>query len=95
MNKMVRMQFFLTAEQKRKLKVRAAATGVAVADVIRASIDRELSDKTAEAKGDWKDAWRQAAGMWADYGDLDEFYANRRKRRSKRREKTLKLMRGS
>ena len=92
---MVRTQVFLTAEQKRKLKVRAAATGVAVADVIRAGIDRELNDKTTEAKGDWKDAWRQAAGIWADYDDLDEFYANRRKRRAKRRERTLKLMRGS
>jgi hypothetical protein len=95
MNKMVRKQFFITAEQNRKLKVRAAATGVAVAELVRAGIDRELADKTAEdAQGEWKDAWRQAFGMWKGRDDLDEFYANRRKRRRKRREKTQKLMRG-
>lgn len=94
MNKMIRKQFFITAEQNRKLKARAAATGVAEAELVRAGIDRELDDnKAAAAKGDWKDAWRQAAGMWADRDDLDEFYANRRKRRGRRREKTQKLMR--
>ena len=94
MNKMVRTQVFITAEQKRKLKARAAATGVAVAELIRAGIDRELENNSAQAESDWKDAWRQAAGMWKDRDDLDEFYAERRKQRRKRRERLQRAMRG-
>jgi len=44
-------------------------------------------------KGDWKEAWRQAAGMWKDRDDIDDLMLRRRKRRRKRREDTLKLMR--
>jgi hypothetical protein len=94
MNKMVRKQFFITAEQNRKLKACAAAAGVAEAELIRAGIDRELAEKTAEAQGDWKDAWRQAAGMWADYDEIHDILAKRRKRRRKRRERVQKAMRG-
>jgi hypothetical protein len=94
MNKMVRQQLFVTAEQKRRIKTRAALSGVSEGEIIRRGIDRELEDNSAEAKGDWKDAWRQAAGMWQDRDDLDAFYADRRKRRRKRKEGTQKAMRG-
>jgi hypothetical protein len=94
MNKMVRQQLFITAEQKRRLKARAAATGKSEGEIMRRGIDRELNDKAAEAEGDWKDAWRQAFGMWKDRDDLDELYANRRKLRRKRRQKVQKLARG-
>ena len=94
MNKMVRQQLFITAEQKRRLKARAAATGMSEGEIIRRGIDRELDDKSAEAEGDWKDAWRQAFGMWKDRDDLDEFYANRRKRDNRRMERIRKQMRG-
>jgi hypothetical protein len=93
MNKMVRQQLFITAEQKRRLKARAAATGKSEGEIMRRGIDRELDDKSAEAEGDWKDAWRQAFGMWKDRDDLDEFYANRRKRDSQRMERIGKQMR--
>ena len=39
MTKMVRKQLFITEEQNRKLKERAAATGVSEAELIRAGID--------------------------------------------------------
>jgi hypothetical protein len=94
MNKMVRQQLFITAEQKRRIKGRAALTGMSEGEIIRRGIDRELEQETSPGEGDWKDAWRQAFGMWKDRDDLDEFYAERRKRRQKRREKTQKLMRG-
>ena len=94
MNKMVRQQLFVTAEQKKRLKMRAAATGRSEGEIIRRGIDRELDDKSAEAEGDWQDAWRQAAGMWKDRDDLDEFYANRRKRDGQRMERIRKQMRG-
>jgi predicted metal-dependent peptidase len=94
MNKMVRQQLFVTAEQKRRIKARAAATGKSEGAIIRRGIDRELADTSAEAEGDWKAAWRQAAGMWADYDEIDEIIARRRKRRRRRREAMQKLMRG-
>ena len=95
MNKMVRKQLFVTAEQKRRLQTRAALTGLSEGEIIRRGIDRELEDKSAEKQqGDWKDAWRQAFGMWKDRDDLDEFYADRRKRDSQRMERVRKQMRG-
>jgi hypothetical protein len=94
MNKMVRQQLFITAEQKRRIKTRAALTGISEGEIIRRGIDRELAHETATAEGDWKDAWRQAFGMWKDRDDLDEFYANRRKRDRLRMERIRKQMRG-
>ena len=94
MNKMVRQQLFITAEQKKRLKARAAATGKSEGEIMRRGIDRELDDKAAEAEGDWKDAWRQAAGMWADYDEIDEIIAERRKRGKQRMDRIRKQMRG-
>jgi hypothetical protein len=93
MNKMVRQQLFITTEQKRRIKTRAALTGVSEGEIIRRGIDRELEQETSAGEGDWKDAWRQAFGMWKDRDDIDEFYAERRKRRRKRRQTMQKRMR--
>jgi hypothetical protein len=94
MNKMVRKQLFITAEQKRRIKTRAALSGMSEGEIIRRGIDRELAEEATAGERDWKDAWRQAAGMWKDRDDIDAFYAERRKRRRKRRERALKAMRG-
>jgi hypothetical protein len=94
MNKMVRKQLFITAEQKRRLKTRAALTGMSEGEIIRRGLDRELAQETAAAEGDWKDAWRQACGMWADYDEIDEIIAARRKRDRQRMERIRKQMRG-
>ena len=94
MNKMVRQQLFITAEQKRRIKTRAALTGQSEGEIIRRGIDRELEQKTSAGEGDWKDAWRQAAGMWKDRDDIEEIIARRRKLTRKRLEKTRKLLRG-
>ena len=57
---------------------------------MRRGIDRELNDETVENGGDWKEAWRQAFGMWKDRDDIDKLYAERRRRRRKRRETTIR-----
>ena len=50
MNKMVRKQLFITAEQNRRIKSRAAITGLSEGEVIRRGIDRELDEKPAEPR---------------------------------------------
>jgi len=94
MNKMVRQQLFITTEQKRLIKTRAALTGISEGEIIRRGIDRELAQEMNTQEGDWKAAWRQAFGMWKDRDDIDDFYAERRKRRRKRRQRIQRLMRG-
>jgi hypothetical protein len=95
MNKMVRQQLFITAEQKRQIKTRAAATGMSEGEIIRRGIERELAQETAGQKEhDWKDAWRQACGVWAGYDEIDEIIAARRKRNRQRMERIRKQMRG-
>jgi hypothetical protein len=93
MNKMVRKQLFITAEQSRRIKTRAAVAGLSEGEVIRRGINRELDEETGVAEGDWKDAWRQAFGMWKDRDDIEEFYAERRKRDQQRMERIRKQMR--
>jgi hypothetical protein len=93
MNKMVRKQLFITAEQNRRIKSRAAVTGLSEGEVIRRGINRELDEKAGTAEGNWKDAWRQAFGMWKDRDDIEEFYANRRKRDRQRMQRIRKQMR--
>ncbi len=50
---MVRKQFFITADQNRRLKARARATGQAEADIVRQGVDLALS-----AEGGTADDWR-------------------------------------
>jgi hypothetical protein len=94
MNKMVRQQLFITAEQKRRIKTRAALTGMSEGEIIRRGIDRELEQEKSSGEGDWKEAWRQAFGMWKDRDDLDEFYARLRRRSKERMARIRKQMRG-
>ena len=94
MNNMVRQQLFVTAEQKRRIKTRAALIGVSEGEIIRRGINRELEHEAKIAEGDWKDAWRQAFGMWRDRDDIEDFYAERRKRDRQRMERIRKQMRG-
>ena len=93
MRKMFRKQVYLAAEQGRRLKAHAAATGLSEAEIIRRAIGRELEQAPPAAEGDWKEAWRQACGMWADYDEIDEIIAARRARRRGRRRRMQELMR--
>lgn len=51
---MVRKQFFITAAQSRGLKLRAAESGVAEAEIVRHGIDLALAEHAAS-----DDGWRQ------------------------------------
>jgi hypothetical protein len=70
MNKMVRKQFFITAEQNRRLKAHAAATGVSEAALVRAGIDLRIDQ--APAAEDWRDGLDKLSGAWAERKNLDE-----------------------
>jgi hypothetical protein len=67
---MVRKQVFITAEQNRRLKQRAAQTGTVEAEVIRAAIDRELGLDTG-GEGGWKDRMLAAAAQIEDADGLE------------------------
>jgi hypothetical protein len=77
MSKMVRKQFFITAEQNKRLKAHAAATGVAEAALIRAGIDLQLERKAE--KTDWRRLADSLSGAWAERDDLDETLRKNRK----------------
>jgi hypothetical protein len=75
MTKMVRKQVFITAEQNKKLKARAAATGVAEAELIRAGIDLRL-EQGLEKQRPWREIVDETvaklSGAWAERENLDE-----------------------
>jgi hypothetical protein len=90
MNKMVRKQIFVTAEQNRRLKARAAATGVSEAELVRAGIDLQLERQPE--KTDWRKLADSLSGAWAERDDLDGLLRKNRKG-WKRRLKRLGLAR--
>jgi len=69
MNKMVRKQFFITAEQNRRLKAHATATGASEAELVRAGIDLRLEQKAE--KPDWHRIAASLSGAWAERENLD------------------------
>jgi Ribbon-helix-helix domain len=85
MSKMVRKQVFITAEQNKKLKARATATGVAEAELIRAGIELRLEQKLE--KPDWRAALDKLSGAWAERDDLEELLAKGRQGWARRRKK--------
>lgn len=82
---MVRKQVFITAEQNRRLKEAAAASGKPEGEIIREGLDQLLSEKSRQAE-DWKAGWQQAAGMWSDYPEIERIMARRRDARIRRRQ---------
>jgi len=77
MSNMVRKQFFITAEQNKRLKAHAAATGVSEAELVRAGIDLRLEHK---AEGpDVRSLAESLSGAWAERDDLDEVLRKNRK----------------
>ena len=85
MNKMVRKQFFISAEQNKQLKAQAAAAGVSEADLIRAGIDLRLQQKAE--KTDWRRLADSLSGAWGERDDLDDILKRRRASWKKRRKR--------
>jgi hypothetical protein len=90
---MIRKQFFIEEEQNARLKRVALVSGKSEAELIREGIDQRLKDaKELAETEDWKAAWRKAAGMWADYPEIDAIVADRRRARGRRRDRVNKRM---
>jgi hypothetical protein len=85
MNKMIRKQFFISAEQNKRLKAQAAAAGVSEADLIRAGIDLRLQQKAETT--DWRRLADSLSGAWAERDDLDDIIKRRRASWKKRRKR--------
>ncbi len=81
---MVRKQIFITAEQNARLKALAAASGKAEGELMRDGLDKVLVEEHRDNK-DWKAAWAKAAGIWANYPELDDLLEVRRAARKRRR----------
>jgi hypothetical protein len=77
MTKMVRKQLFITEEQNRRLKERAAETGVSEAELIRAGIDLKVGGKGE--KTDWLSLSESFSSAWAEREDLEEEMRNIRR----------------
>jgi hypothetical protein len=75
MGKMVRKQILISAEQNRKLKERAAATGFSEGELVRAGIDLQL-EQGLEQQRAWQEIVDETvaklSGAWAERENLDE-----------------------
>jgi hypothetical protein len=76
--RMIRKQVFIRTDQNRRLKAMAAQQGVSEGELIRTGISL-LLEQAAGAEADWKSAWRQAAGIWKDYPEVEQKIAKQRK----------------
>jgi hypothetical protein len=65
---MVRKQFFFTVEQSRRLKMLAAATGEAEAEIVRRAIDNALSGGTS--RRDWRDELDRVVSQSGEFDAL-------------------------
>ena len=87
MTKMVRKQIFITTEQNKRLKARAAAIGVSEAELIRAGIDLRLQEQGEKQKA-WSDTVAETvaklSGAWAERENLDEEMREIRRRWNRR-----------
>jgi hypothetical protein len=87
MTKMVRKQIFITVDQNRRLKTRAAAMRVSEAELIRAGIDLRLQEQ-AESQKAWSDTVAETvaklSGAWAERENLDQEMREIRRRWNRR-----------
>ena len=91
--RMVRKQVFITAEQNRSLKAMAAALTRSEGDLIREAVTQHLAKQSLQDQ-DWKAAWRDAAGMWEDYPEIEHVVQRNRDGWRKRREHNERRLRG-
>lgn len=88
--RMIRKQVYITPEQQRQLRERAAAAGVPEAELIRAGIDKQLVE-TAQADPDaWRRIFDDVSPSWAEREDLQEELAELRAGWTKRVERKFK-----
>ena len=95
---MVRKQVLITADQNRRLKAHALAIGRPESDLIRAALDRELSQPQADQEHDNGDDWRmrlaELAGSVPEAKHLEQTIKENRERWRRRNDATRRKMRG-
>ncbi len=79
---MERTQIYLSDGQTRELDRRARERGTTRSQVIREAIERYIGPVWDPVE--FKVALKGIAGMWADRDDLDEFYADLKRREQER-----------
>jgi len=79
---MERTQIYLTTAQTRELDRRARAQGTTRSHLIRDAVEQYLGPQQDPVE--FKAALAQFAGIWADRDDLDELYADLRRRNRER-----------
>jgi Arc/MetJ-type ribon-helix-helix transcriptional regulator len=78
---MLRRQVYLTERQGRALEALARAKGRSQSELIRDAVDALLAKAP---RGEWKEAWLAAAGMWEDYPEVEEIIREGRERLRRR-----------
>jgi predicted transcriptional regulator len=76
---MLRTQVYLTERQGERLKALARAKRRSRSQLIRDAVDALLAAEKEEPRGDWREATRRVAGMWADYPEVEEIIAATRR----------------
>lgn len=74
---MQKAQVFLRKDQKEQLNAIAARTGTKQSALIRRGVDLVI-EATSKEQADWKNAWKQASGLWKDRDDLEAVVADNR-----------------
>lgn len=92
-DRLVRKQVLISPEQNASLKRLAASTRCSEGALVRAAVEEFLTLKAAETV-DWKSAWMEIAGMWADYPEIEQIMTDARERRRQRRDRINRRMRG-
>lgn len=71
---MHRTQIYLTQTQQQALDAIAAASTSTRSELIRQAIDQLLAQRQPLPNQAATPSWKQAAGMWADRDDVDDWH---------------------
>ena len=74
---MQKAQVFLRDDQKEQLKAIATRTGTKQSELIRRGVDMVI-EVTLKEQADWKNAWKQASGIWKNRDDIKSTIADNR-----------------
>jgi hypothetical protein len=89
---MIRKQLFIREDQQERLKAVADRRGVAVAELVRSGIDLVLKQEEPAEDESWREAILSVKGIWKDRDDIEDLFAERRRRRAERRKRINALM---
>jgi hypothetical protein len=76
---MEKIQVFLRQDQKAALKSLAKRLGLRQSDLVRRGVDLVI-DKARRDDDAWREATREAAGLWRDRANIDDVSRDLRQR---------------